>query len=147
LPEPTKIDFHHRRISHISDFTELIEILFPGNRNQQHAAACIFSELKWAKDMVPNLAYLERKYLISRRILQRTRAKLSRLGSIEHVSYLNSRYGGRHGWKLSSRFESALKQLAQKSAAFRDAGTSSKEKDRLLIDFTEARRKTSHQRS
>ena len=88
MSEPTKIDFHHRRISQISDFTELIEMLFPGNCNQQHAAACIFFELKWANSIVPNLAYLESKYDISRRILQRTRAKLSRLGLIEHVSYL-----------------------------------------------------------
>ncbi|MHC4587395.1 MAG: hypothetical protein ACYS3N_22950 [Planctomycetota bacterium] len=94
MREPTKIDFHHRRISQISDFAELIETLFPGNQNQQHAAACVFFELKWAKSMVPNLAYIERRYDISRRILQRTRAKLSRLGLIEHVSYLNSRYGG-----------------------------------------------------
>jgi hypothetical protein len=90
--ELTKIDFNHRRISQISDFTELIEMLFPNNRNQQHAAVCIFFELKWANRIVPNLAYLERKYEVSRRILQRTRAKLSKLGLIEHVSYLNSRY-------------------------------------------------------
>ena len=109
MPESTKIEFRHRRISQTSDFTELVEMLFPHNRNQQHAAASIFFELKWAKGMVPNLAYLERKYDISRRILQRTRAKLSRLGLIEHVSYLNSRYGGQHGWRLSSRFERALR--------------------------------------
>ncbi len=33
MAEPTKIDFHHRRIPQISDFTELIEMLFPGNRD------------------------------------------------------------------------------------------------------------------
>jgi len=82
-------------------------MLFPGNRNQQHAAACIFFELKWGDPIVPNLGYLESKYDISRRVLQRTRAKLSRIGLVEHVSYLNSRYGGQHGWKLSSRFETA----------------------------------------
>ena len=113
MPEPTKIDFHHRRISQISDYTELVEMLFPGNRNQQHAAACIFFELKWADRIVPNLAYIETRYDVSRRTLQRTRAKLSRLGLIEHVRYLNSRYGGQHGWKLSSRFEGALRQLAE----------------------------------
>jgi len=108
MVEPTKIDFRHRRISQISDFTELIEVVFPGNCNQQHAAACIFFELKWAKHMMPNLAHIEKRYDISRRILQRARAKLSRLGLIEHVSYLNSRYGGQHGWRLSTRFERAL---------------------------------------
>ena len=117
-------------------------MLFPGNQNQQHAAACIFFELKWANSIVPNLAFLESKYDISRRILQRTRSKLSRLGLIEHVSYLNSRYDGQHGWKLSTRFEQSLNQLAQKCASLRDTKTSSKEKDSMLVDFANARRNT-----
>jgi hypothetical protein len=69
MPESTKIDFQHRRISQLSDFTELIGMLVPGNRNQQHAAACIFFELQWAHRMVPNLAYIETKHGISRRVL------------------------------------------------------------------------------
>jgi hypothetical protein len=112
MAEPTKIEFHHRRISQLSDFTELVEMLLPGNRSQQHAAACIFFKLKWGDSTVLNLGYLESKYDISRRVLQRARPKLSRIGLIEHVSYLNSRYGGRHGWKLSNRLETALKKLA-----------------------------------
>ena len=143
MKEPTKIDFHHRRISQISDFTELIEMLFLGNRNQQHAAACIFFELKWAEHIVPNLAHIEKRYDISRRILQRTRAKLSRLGLIEHVSYLNNRYGGQHGWKLSTRFERALNQLSLRCADFRNRKTSSKEKDMLLLEFLDAKRSIS----
>lgn len=115
-------------------------MLFPGNRNQQHAAACIFFELKWGDSIVPNLSYLESKYEVSRRVLQRARAKLSRLGVIEHVSYLNSRYGGQYGWKLSSRFETALRQLADKCGAFRSRVTSSREKDLMLLDLVGARR-------
>ena len=145
MGEPTKIAFQHRKISQLSDFTELIEMFFPGNRNQQHAAACIFFELKWANSIVPNLAHLEQKYSISRRILQRTRAKLSRLGIIEHISYVNSRYGGQHGWKLSSRFETALKQLATKCASFRGVKTSLKEKDLMLVEFVDARRSAAGQ--
>jgi hypothetical protein len=140
MTEPAKIDFQHRRITQISDFTELIEMLFPGNRNQQHAAACIFFELKWANRIVPNLAYIESKYNVSRRILQRARAKLSRLGLIEHVSYLNSRYGGQHGWKLSSRFEGALRQLAERCSLLRERATSSKEKDKMLVELMDTRR-------
>ena len=140
MPEHTKISFNHRK--EISDYSDLVEILFPGNRNQQHAAACILFELKWADLLIPNLANLEPKYGISRRILQRTRAKLSRLGLIEHVSYLNSRYGGKHGWKLSTRFERALNQLAQKCAGFRDTKTSSKEKELILVEFTNTKRST-----
>jgi len=140
MQEPTKIDFHHRRISQISDFAEMMEMLFPGNRNQQHAAACIFLELKWTNGMVPNMSHIEKRYGISRRILQRTRARLSRLGLIEHVSYLNSRYGGEHGWKLSTRFAGALKQLAEKCAGFKERSTSSKEKDMMLVQLMDARR-------
>ena len=138
MAEHTKISFNHRK--DISDYSDLVEILFPGNRNQQHAAACIFFELKWANGMVPNLAYLERKYDISRRILQRTRAKLSRLGVIEHISYLNSRYGGQYGWKLSTRFERGVKLLAEKCTGFRATKMNSKEKDLMLVELVDARR-------
>ena len=143
MPEYTRISFNQRK--DISDYSDLVEMLFPGNRNQQHSAACIFFELKWANGLAPNLAYLEKQYDISRRILQRTRAKLSKLGLIEHVSYLNSRYGGQHGWKLSTRFERALKQLAEKCAGFKDTKMSSKEKDLMLVEFADARRSGARQ--
>jgi len=59
---------------------------------------------------------------------------------------MNSRYGGQHGWKLSSRFETALRQLADKCAGFRDRKTSSKEKDTMLVQLMDARRSAvSHQ--
>ena len=140
MVESTKIVFKYRQIREIADFAELVELLFPGNRNQQHAAACILFELKWAKSIVPTMAHMEVKYNISRRTLQRTRAKLARLGLIEHVSHLNSQYGGLQGWKLSTRFESSLRQLAEKCAGFRDTRTSSKEKDQMLVEFVDARR-------
>ena len=140
MSESTKIELKFRHISQISDSTELIEILFPGNRNQQHAAGCIFFELKWSQHIVPNLSYLEAKYNISRRILQRSRAKLSRLGLIEHISCFNSRYGGQQGWKLSSRFERSLNQLTQKCSSFRDTRESSKGKDKMLLAFMDTKR-------
>ena len=142
MAEHTKISFNHRK--EISDYSDLVEMLFPSNRNQQHAAACILFELKWAENIVPNLSYIENKYSTSRRILQRARAKLSRLGLIEHVGYLNSRYGGQAGWKLSTRFERSLNQLAQKCADIRDTKTSSKEKDSMLVNFANARRNTAN---
>ena len=77
-------------------------------------------------------------------IIDSDKNELSRLGLIEHVSYLNSRYDGRHGWKLSTRFERSLNQLAQKCAGFRDTKTSSKEKDSMLVDFANARRETAN---
>ena len=142
MAEHTKISFNHRK--DISDYSDLVEMLFPGNRNQQHAAACILFELKWTDLLIPNMSNFENQYDISRRILQRTRAKLSKLGLIEHVSYLNSRYDGQQGWKLSTRFERSLNQLAQKCAEFRDIKTSSKEKDAMLVDFANARRNTAN---
>lgn len=142
MPETTKIEFRYRRIPQLADFVELVEMLFPGNRNQQHAAACIYFELKWADLLLPHMTHLENHYAISRRILQRTRARLSRLGLIEHVSHLNSRYGGQHGWKFSSRFESALKQVAQKIRIFRDIKPTTREKDLMFVAFADSRRKT-----
>ncbi len=140
VTERTKIDFNFRRIIQISDFAELIEALIPDNKNQQYAGICLFFELKWAKRIVPNLAYMEKRYDISHRILQRTRAKLSRIGLIEHISYLNNRYGGQYGWKLSTCFERSLNKLASKCAFLRITGTSSKEKEAILLDFANARR-------
>lgn len=138
MAEHTKISFNHRK--EISDYSDLVEILFPGNRNQQHAAACILFELKWADNIVGNLVYIENKYNISQRILQRARAKLSKLGLIEHISKFNSRYGGRQGWKLSTRFESSLRRLADKCATLRDTDKSSKDKDSMFITLADARR-------
>ena len=65
---------------------------------------------------------------------------MSRLGLIEHVSSFNTRYGGQSGWKLSSRFEAALKKLAEKTSSLRDKNLSSKEKDEMFISLTDARR-------
>ena len=138
MPEYTKINFNYRK--EISDWSDLVEMLFPSNRNQQHAAACILIELKRADYLVSNLGYLEKQHDISRRILQRTRAKLTRLGLIEHISSFNMRYGGQAGWKLSSKFEGSLKRLAEKCSKLRDTQTNSKEKDTMLIDLADARR-------
>ena len=114
MTEPTKINFNHRRIRQVDDITDLSKMLFPANRNQQHAAARILLALKQTADIVNSLTCLEHQYSISRRTLQRTRAKLARLGLIEHVSWMNSRYGGRQGWKLSGRMSTALRHLAER---------------------------------
>ena len=136
MPESIKISFISNRIYRLSDYTELVEMLFPGNKNQQHAAACVLFELKWTEAIVPNHCYIENKYDISRRTLQRTRAKLSRLGLIEHISYLNSRYGGQNGWKLSTRFSASLRKLAEYMDLWgKGRGAKLQEKERMLIDL------------
>jgi len=136
MTDPTKMEFHHRRISQIADITDLVGTLFPGNRNQQHAAARILLALKAADELVPSLSPLGQQCHISRRTLQRTRAKLSRLGLIERVTWMNSRYGGREGWHLSTRFSSALRRLAGKFDAWRsDARTERAQKDEAMVDL------------
>ena len=120
MTESSKIDFRYRRISRIGDITDLVETLFPGNRNQQHAAARILLALKAASEPIRSLSDLEDRYAISRRTLQRARAKLSRLGLIEHVTWMNTRHGGQEGWKLSGRMSTALRQLADITDRWRD---------------------------
>ena len=135
MTESTKIEFRARRISQLADLADLVEILFPGNHNQQHAAARILMALKAAKDLVPNLKHLEQKHMVSRRTLQRTRARLARLGLIEHISWMNVRYGGQQGWKLSGRMSTALRQLADKIDGWRnDERPEREDKDMVLVD-------------
>jgi len=134
MAESTKIGFRYRRIRQIEDVTDLVVTLFPGNQNQQHAAARILLELKGSDSLLPSLSSLEQCYDISRRTIQRTRAKLANLGLIEHVSWMNSRYGGQEGWKLSSRMSGALRQLADKLDQWRkDTSSERMAKDQRLV--------------
>ena len=136
MTESTKIDFRCRKIAEINDITDLVEAFFPGNRNQQHAAGRILLALKAAMQPVRSLSCIENQYGISRRTLQRTRAKLSRLGLIERISWMNSRYDGREGWRLSSRMSTALRNLADKIDSWRkDACPERKQKDEQLIEL------------
>ena len=86
--------------------------------------------------LVPSMAHLERKHQISRRTLQRARAKLSRLGLIERVSWMNTRYGGQEGWKLSTRFSSGMRRMADIVEGWRkDQRPERTEKDRVLVEM------------
>lgn len=113
VTEWTKIDFRHRRVQDVDDVTDLVAMLFPGNRNLQHAAARILIELRACDQLLPDMAYLEVEHEISRRTLQRARAKLNRLGLIERIGFLNIRHHGQAGWRLSKRFSSSMRRLAQ----------------------------------
>ena len=115
----TKIDLRYRQVGQIEDVTDLVTMLFPGNHNQQHAAARILMALKAADGPLVTLIAVGERHGISRRTLERTRAKLARLGLIEHVTWMNSRYGGRDGWVLSGRMSTAVRQLADKIDAWR----------------------------
>ncbi len=136
MTEVTKITFAARKIREISDITDLVQVFFPGNRNQQHTAGRILLALKAATQPVRSLSYLEDRYGISLRTLQRTRAKLSRLGLIERISWMNSRYGGQEGWILSGRMSTALRQLADKIDSWRkDDQPERKGKDEQLVEL------------
>ena len=136
MSPPTKIDLRYRRVDRIDDIVDLVEMLFPGNRNQQYAAAHILLALKRARGLTPSLGQLQHCHGVSRRTLERTRAKLSRLGLIERVTWMNSRYGGRQGWKLSGRMTAALRRLADKIDQWRtDTRPDRMEKDDVLVNL------------
>jgi hypothetical protein len=130
----TKIDFSARKAREVGDVTDLVAVLCPGNHNQQHAAGRILLALKGRKQPLRSLSFLEDRHGISRRTLQRTRAKLSRLGLIERIGWMNGRYGGQEGWMLSGRFVAALRQLAERTESWRkDLRPDRIQKDELLL--------------
>ena len=141
-----KVDFNASRIARLQDISDLAELLFPGNRNQQHCFLVIWFSLKWEPArLVPNLAPATQRHTISRRTLERVRAKLRRLGLIDHVSRFSARHGGREGWVLSTRFERSLRQLAERVTAFREERSVSRDKELLLIELADARRAAANQ--
>ena len=125
----------------MTDLADLSELLFPGNRNQQHAFLVIWISLKWAKNcMVPNLAIPAEKHGVSRRTLERVRAKMRRMGLIDHVSRFSAEWGYREGWSLSARFERGLRALADKVTQVKRPDAGMKEKDEFLLQLAAARR-------
>ena len=133
MTRPVRIGFSYRQVSKISDVTDLVAMLFPGNPNQQHAAARILLALKAAPGLTPSLSHLERQHDISRRTLQRVRAKLANVGLIERVTWMNRRYGGESGWKLSGRTGTALRSLAQSLDAWRREPHPHADKEAMLV--------------
>jgi len=137
----SKIDFSFNRVRRLSDPSDLAEMLFPGNKNQQYAFLVIWISLKWADNhMVPNLAEIAERHGVSKRTLERVRAKMRRMGLIDHVSRFNARRGYKEGWVLSTRFEKSLRQLSGRVAELKDTCTGSKDKDMLVLQLAQARR-------
>ena len=109
----TKVELSYNKIARIQDLDELAEILFPNNRNHQKVFIAIFVELKWAESQfLPALESVADKYGLSHRVLEGVRAKMRRMGFIDHVSRFNSKHGYREGWVFSNRFLRSLEQLA-----------------------------------
>jgi len=104
---------NHNKVARIQDIDELAGILFPGNRNHQKCFLALWVELKWAPDQfLPTLEPVADKYGISHRSLETVRAKMRRLGLIDHVSRFGQKHGYREGWVFSNKFSQALQSLA-----------------------------------
>ena len=128
----TRIAFAYRRAREVADVTDLVTLLLPCNRNQQYAAAQILLLLREARGPVASFAVLEREHAISRRTIERTRAKLACLGLIERVTWMHRRHGGQEGWVLSGRLSTGLRQLAERVDEWRHQADS----DRLAKEKT-----------
>lgn len=133
----TKIEFSFNKISRIDSLDEMAVLLFLGNKNHQKLFLAIYIELKYAdSQFLPSLDWIADKYNLSKRILETIRAKMRRLGMIDHVSRFNKRYGYREGWVFSNRFASSctrLRELANKLKTFKDSRQEGKDRD--LINY------------
>jgi len=131
----TKIEVSHNKLARMEDLDELARILFPGNRNHRRIFVAIYVELKWSKDQfLPALEPIADQYQLSRRVLETVRAKMRRLGLIDHVSRFNQKYGYREGWVFSNNFSIALNRLADLTMTLRERRHPSQErKDRDLF--------------
>lgn len=142
----TKIDFSFRRISRLANLSELAEMLFPGNRNQQYTFLLIWIWLKWHTDgIVPNLGQLVMTQGVSRRTLERVRAKMRRMGLLEHITRFDPRFGNREGWILSDNFEKCLGMLAQKLTELKNAEKGTREQDEQWLATVRSLRGKSHE--
>jgi len=131
-----KIIFDHRKARTVEDVTDLMELLFPGNPRQRYAAARIVLSLKAAAGVPSPLHEVARAHGLSRRILERTRAKLARLGLIERVTWMNTRFGGRQGWRLSGRMSAGLRALADRIDQWRlETGPGRTRKEEALVEL------------
>ena len=128
----TKIDLNHNRIARMEGLDELAKALFPGNKNHQTTFLAVFVELKWSDgQFLSSLESIADKQGISHRTLQTVRAKMRRLGIVDHVSRFNKRHGYREGWVFSTRFQRGLIRLAELSKSLRTKrGDSQEQKDR-----------------
>lgn len=133
----TKIDLNCSRIVRIRDLDELAEVLFPNNKLHQKTFLAVYVELKWAKDQfLPALKPIAARHGISRRTLETVRAKMRRLGLIDHVSRFNQKHGYREGWIMSPRFGNSLRRLANLIEDLRDQrGSRQEAKDRQLLNY------------
>jgi hypothetical protein len=136
VAQSTKIEAGFNTLKRVQDLDDLAAVLFPGNRRHQHAFAVIFFTLKWSDGAVADLRRCALEHGVTSRVFERTRAKMRRLGLIDHVSRFNKKHGYREGWVLSKRFGGSLRYLnITIEAAMTSGGPRRKEKDALLVQL------------
>lgn len=124
----------------MADLADLAEMLFPDNRNQQHAFTAVWLAIKWSPHrMVPNLHAVAMERDISRRTMERVRAKMRRMGLLDHVSRFNKSFGYQEGWILSTRFASAVGMLSDKVDSMKDPQRGSRDKDMMILELASVR--------
>ena len=113
MPESTKVEISFNKINRIADLEDIAAILFPHNKRHQKVFMAIYLELKWApRQFLGSFGFLFEKYSLSKRVLEKVRAKCRRMGIIDHVSRFNSKHGYREGWIFSNKFRSSIVKLA-----------------------------------
>ncbi len=133
----TKVDLNHSRISRMDGLDDLARALFPNNKRHQRAFLAIFVEIKWAPgQFVPVLEPIADRHGISCRTLETVRAKMRRLGLIDHVCRFNNRHGYREGWVFSGRFARSLERITDTLARLREPNPQREEqKDRDIHKY------------
>ena len=131
MPESTKVEVSFNKIQRINGLDDLARLLFPHNKKHQRVFLVVLLELKYAENQfLTSFAFVCAKYGISKRVLEKVRAKCRRMGILDHVSRFNSRHGYREGWVFSNRFGWSLVKLADTFNKYRTiTEDSSKEKD------------------
>lgn len=125
----TKVELGFNNIARINDLADLAGVLFPGNKRHQKAFLAVVVELKYAdQQFLPALEWIAAKYGFSRRVLELVRAKIRRLGVIDHVSRFNQRFGYREGWIFSKRFQGSLERLGSLWSGFVVVGDARQER-------------------
>ena len=133
----TKIEFGFNKINRIDDLVDLAGLFFPHNKRHQKVFLAIFIELKYSDNQfLPDLGWISDKYKVSKRVLEIVRAKMRRMGIIDHVSRFNARYGYREGWVFSSRFKKSVLKMEENINIFtRNVSPKQEMKDRLLFSY------------
>lgn len=132
-----KIELGFNKIRRINGLDDLARALFPDNKNHQKIFMALFIELKYADDQfLSNFRHVPAEYGISDRVLQIVRAKMRKLGLIDHVSKFNSKHGYREGWIFSTKFAKALSNLGETVKRYQEEKDGKQEdKDRDCLNY------------